>query len=184
MKTRIVHTKVWRDEWFVNLSKDAKLLWLYLITNDQINICGIYEITSREILFDTGVEATKEILNELKPKAIFVKNWVFIPNIEKYNKYRNAPTNNKAFDNEINRIPDCIIEEILSDTSIDTSIYTTPILQEIRNKKSEIRNKKQELINKESEIINHKSEIRDDLPFDWKEESLRKTRELFKQYGK
>jgi len=184
MKTRIVHTKVWRDEWFANLSKDAKFLWLYLITNDQINICGIYEITNREILFDTGIEVTDKMKDELKPKAIFVKTWVFIPNIEKYNKYRNAPTNQKVFDTEISRIPDGIIEAILSDTSIGTSIYTHPILQEIRNKKSEIKNKEQGTSNKESEIENQKPEIEEDLPFDWKRKGLADTSKLFRQYGK
>lgn len=152
MKTRIVHTKVWKDEWFANLSKDAKFIWLYLITNDQINICGIYELTKREILFDTGIEITDSIKEELKPKAIFFKNWIFIPNIEKYNSYRNAPNNQKAFITEISRIPDDVIEYILSDTSMYTSIYTHPILQEIINKKQGTENKEQELLNNKSGI--------------------------------
>jgi len=162
MKTRIVHTKVWRDEWFVNLSQEAKFLWLYLITNDKINISGIYEITDREIKFDTGIEITESIKEELKPKALFFKNWVFIPNVDKYNKYRNAPTNQKAFETEMSNIPDDIIEHILSDTSMYTSIYTHPILQEIINNKSEIRNKEQEILNKESKLGE-----KTDLPFDW-----------------
>lgn len=167
MKTRIVHTKVWRDEWFANLSQEAKLLWLYLITNEKINICGIYEITDREINFDTGIKITDSLKEELKPKALFFKNWVFIPNVDKYNKYRNAPTNQKSFETEISNIPEDIIEHILSDTSIYTSIYTHPILQEIINKKSGTRNKKQEIINKESE-----TEKGDDLPFEWGEEKV------------
>ena len=167
MKTRIIHTKVWKDSWFVNLSQEAKFLWLYLITNEQINICGIYEITDREIKFDTGMEITESIKKELKPKALFFKNWVFIPNVDKYNKYRNAPTNQKSFETEINRIPDDVIECILSDTSMYTSIYTHPILQEIINKKSGTKNKEQGTLNKESKI-----EEGDELPFEWGEEKI------------
>lgn len=177
MKTRIVHTKVWRDEWFANLSKDAKFIWLYLITNDQINICGIYELTNREIKFDTGVDITDKIKEELKPKAMFFKTWIFIPNVDKYNKYRNAPTNQKAFETEINLIPGDVIEEILSDTSMYTSIYTHPILQEIRNKKQGTKNKEQGTSNKESEI-------EEESPLDWKLKEKRKTDKLFSQYSK
>ena len=102
-----------------------------------------------------------------KPKALFFKNWVFIPNVDKYNKYRNAPTNQKAFETEINNIPEDVIEHILSDTSMHTSIYTHPILQEIINNKSGIRNKEQEILNKELELGENT-----DLPFDWGEEKI------------
>lgn len=137
MKTRIVHTKVWRDEWFVNLSKEAKLLWIYLLTNDKINISGIYEISDRELKFDLGFEVEDKIKQELKPKALFCKGWVFIPNTEKYNSYRNSPKNQTAFTREILCIPDTILQELGNDTSIGTSICTPPILLEIRNQKSE-----------------------------------------------
>ena len=181
MKTRIVHTKVWKDEWFVNLSKDAKFLWLYLLTNDKINISGIYELTEREIHFDLGTDISQKVKDELKPKANFYKNWVFIPNVEKYNSYKNAPTNQKAFTKEINDIPNEIIQMILSDTSIntsnDTSIYTHHILLEIINKKSEIINNKLEIRNKESEI----EEVSEMTQEEMKKELEDKRKELYKK---
>ena len=36
MKTRIVHTKIWQDDYFVNLSFQEKVLFLYLISNEYI----------------------------------------------------------------------------------------------------------------------------------------------------
>jgi len=175
MKTRIIHTKVWRDGWFVNLSKEAKLLWIYLLTNDKINISGFYEITDRELEFDLGFKVDKDITDQLKPKAIFCMGWVFIQNIEKYNSYRNSPKNQTAFIREIECIPRVVINTILSDTSIDTSIDTTPILLEIINHKSETKNQKPEILNKESKE-------NDDLPFNWKREEIDKTDKLLEPY--
>lgn len=150
MKTRIIHTKVWKDNWYVSLSKDAKFLWLYLLSNDKINISGIYELSDREILFDTSIDETtlKSIKKELHPKAIFCEGWVKIINVERYNRYRNSPLNETAYLREISYLPDSVKGklDIVTDTSIDTSIYT-PInkKQEIRNNKSGIENLKQEI---------------------------------------
>lgn len=174
MKTRIIHTKIWKDEWFASLSKDAKFLWLYLLTNEKLNISGIYELTDREMTFDLGEDIDIGVKEELRPKAMFYKNWVFIPNIEKYNSYRNAPTNQKAFEKEILSIPNDVIRMILTDTSIDTSIYTPPILQEIINKKSEI-------INSKLEIENQKSETRDKTEEEIKDELRTSRAKLFKK---
>ena len=147
MKTRILHTKVWKDDWYVKLSKDAKFLWLYLLTNDKINISGIYELSDREILFDTSLDTSviESIKTELKPKAIFCNGWVKIANVERYNKYRNSPSNEIAFNTELTYIP-CNIRKVFGipvDTSVDTPI-----------------NKEQGIINNKSKIENIKSEIR------------------------
>jgi len=137
MQTRIIHTKLWRDGWFVNLSNDAKFLWVYLLTNDKINICGIYEITDREIIFDTSIDTSilDKIKKELEPKAIFYKGYVKVANAEKYNNYRNSPKNEIAYNRELSRIPKDVLDTYGIDTSIHTSIHT-PI-----NKKSEKGNK-------------------------------------------
>jgi hypothetical protein len=142
MKTRIIHTKLWKDQWFVSLSKDAKFLWLYLLTNEKINISGIYELSDREILFDTSLDTSVlgSVKKELSPKALFFKGWVKITNVERYNSYRNSPSNQTAFEREMSYLSDTIKKEL--ETPVDTSVYT-PI-----NNKSEIINKKPEIINK------------------------------------
>jgi len=143
MKTRIIHTKVWKDKWFVNLSKDAKVLWLYLLTNDKINISGVYELTDREILFDTSIDTSilESKKKELYPKAVFFNGWVRVANIERYNRYRNSPLNEIAYRKEMSYLSEDEFRGLGIPT--DTSIYT-PInkKQEIINNKSEIRNKK------------------------------------------
>jgi hypothetical protein len=178
MKTRVVHTKVWKDSWYSNLSTEAKFVWLYLITNDRINIAGVYELTKRELEFDTGVELTEDLKKELFPKAMFYEDWICISNVNRYNKYRNSPLNEKAFVKEISLIPEkalsYFVEHTSMDSSIDTSIDTPPIPLEIRNKKLEIRNKKSKTSNKKSEIKNKKPEVSKEVLEKKKEELYEK----------
>lgn len=142
VKTRIIHTKLWRDEWFASLSKDAKLLWQYLLTNERINISGVYELSDREIVFDTSIDTSMlpSLKKELSDKALFLDGWVRILNVERYNKYRNSPLNELAYYKELSYVPDNVRDffDLPTDTSINTSIDT------LRNKKSEIIDKKKE----------------------------------------
>lgn len=138
METRIIHTKVWRDSWYVGLSRQGKLLWLYLLTNEYINIIGIFELDDRVITFNTGLSQAEleKAKKEIFPKAIFFKGFVRIPNVDKYNSY-SGEKNNKARFTQESKIPEEVIGYLRGiDTSMDTSIYTT------HNHKSEIINQK------------------------------------------
>jgi len=82
MAFRKFNTGTWQDPWFESLSKDAKLLFVYLWTNETCNPAGMYKITQKRILFDCGIDITKHI-SELAPKVtwtpadtvIWVKNF-------------------------------------------------------------------------------------------------------------
>lgn len=114
MKTRIIHTKLWKDTYFTELNSKEKLLFLYLISNEYVNICGAYEILDRLICFDTGL--TSKELQEVKEKLqsddkfVFVNGWVKIVNVDKYNNYRFSDRNEKAFNRELELIPEYIRE--------------------------------------------------------------------------
>ena len=41
---RQIHTQIWRDNWFLDLEADEKLLLIYLFSNDNSNQAGIYEL--------------------------------------------------------------------------------------------------------------------------------------------
>ena len=56
---RQLHTKIWADSWFVELSVEQKLLFVYLISNQYSSVCGLYELPLRIIAFDTGIETEK-----------------------------------------------------------------------------------------------------------------------------
>lgn len=91
MKTRILHTKIWEDSYFSELSIMEKLLFLYYLTNKNINLVGIYEITDKKVLFETGVtlDDLRIFQNKVSEsqKIFFYKDCVFIVNHNKYQKY-------------------------------------------------------------------------------------------------
>ena len=66
MKTRVIHTKIWKDNYFSTLSRSEKIAFLYLLTNENINLCGIYELNDMELKIWTGLNDS-EIL-EVKEK--------------------------------------------------------------------------------------------------------------------
>lgn len=86
MKIRKIQTKIWRDEWFSSLTQEAKLVFLYLITNGYMGLSGFCEISDKQIIFDTGINQKKldVIKIELTPKVIFFAGWVYVKNLLKH----------------------------------------------------------------------------------------------------
>lgn len=150
MKTRIVWTKIWEDNWFQSLSDPAQKLFLYLITNSRINICGCYEVADRVIEFDTRIKSLPKIKQELFPKARFFDGWVYLPNAQGYGGYTGV-NNGVALERELKLIPKNIKSTLFSNKE-----YTHPE-EYIRgidtpiNHKSEISNKNREVV-KESDM--------------------------------
>lgn len=52
---RQVQCSTWSDRWFGDLSQTAKLLWLYLLTNQRTTPCGCYELNTRLAKFELGL---------------------------------------------------------------------------------------------------------------------------------
>jgi hypothetical protein len=47
---------MWRaDEWFMDLPTDARLFWIYLFTNPSASICGMYQLPTRTMAFESGL---------------------------------------------------------------------------------------------------------------------------------
>lgn len=51
---RKVHTSFWSDPFIQDLSIEQRYFYLYLLTNEQTKQCGVYEISKKQISFDTG----------------------------------------------------------------------------------------------------------------------------------
>jgi hypothetical protein len=85
---RQIHTQIWRDNWFLDLEPDEKLLFIYLFSNDNSNLAGIYEIHERIVAMETGLERTRirEILTKLEAsnKVHYQDGVVWIVNMRKY----------------------------------------------------------------------------------------------------
>ena len=88
MPQRDFDTGTWTDPFFQPLSRDAKLLFLYLWTNDHCNPAGLYEITLKTIAFEASlsVEEIPDLLKTLQAEyrvawdpemdLIWVKNFL------------------------------------------------------------------------------------------------------------
>lgn len=84
MAGRYINTNFWKDSYIVDLQTDEKLLFLYLLTNHMTNIAGIYELSVREMAFDTDIDKSRiqEILNKFikDGKIEYINGWVALNN--------------------------------------------------------------------------------------------------------
>jgi hypothetical protein len=93
--TRMVKTVIWEDEWFFDLSDKAQRLYLYLITNKNTEISGMYRLPMREMAMymKHKEDVVKKLLKELQPKVAYADGWVIIP---KYTEHQNVANNVKV----------------------------------------------------------------------------------------
>ncbi len=133
MNKRTVFTKLWVDDWFSNLSRAGKLLFVYTITNQFIGFSGIYECPDRQIMFDTGLNATElsEAKQEISPKVVFLKGWVYVKNAQKLDPIKgdNNPLQ-KAFTKELDIVPQEVLQELKAPTEGLPRGYEAPQVKE------------------------------------------------------
>ena len=165
MKTRIIQTRYWDDEYITNTDLATSHLYIYLLTCQYVNICGIFQLSPQKMILEShlgkkGFELARKNLEEGR-KVCMYKGWVFVYNAQKNNNYQKSPDNKKAMDNELKRVPVDVLTyfEQFIDSSVDSSVDSTNKSKTI-NHKSEIKNQKSKFINNKSEIINQKPEIR------------------------
>jgi hypothetical protein len=91
---RQIQTTFWSDTFITSLTPEQKYFYIYLLTNDKTKQCGIYEITLRQMCFDTGYDTnTVEKLLNMFAKSNKIK-WskatseIAIMNWAKYNNHR------------------------------------------------------------------------------------------------
>lgn len=149
MKTRIIQTKFWEDSFISSLTAIEKLIFLYYLTNEKVNIIFCYECPDKYAALDIGVSI--EVLKKAQAKfaengkMIFYKGYVKLLNADKYERYT-GDKNEGAKQNLIREMsPDVLA---WYNNVIDTPIYTPMDRGEIPS------------INHKSEIISHKSEIK------------------------
>ena len=109
---RQIHVSIWKDEWFLDLEPDEKLLFVYLFSNESTSLAGIYKLAFRVICFETGLSA-EEVTATLDKfmqadKAYYEDGIVWIPNMRKYHETKSPKVRTR------------IVEDVLSlpDTQI------------------------------------------------------------------
>jgi hypothetical protein len=172
MKTRIIQTRFWEDDIVLSVSKDARILWIFLLTNDKLGMTNYVKLPDSFIQYYTGLtnNELKKSKEELQStgKIFFHKDWIYIPNLERENKYRNSPKLEIPYKIEISHIPKSIILEFdglarVFDSTIDSTIDSTS----------------DSLI--KPKLINHKSKIINQNTKDRENENLQEIMEFYNQ---
>lgn len=89
MAKRFIDTGLFDDSWFMDLSKDGKLFWIYILT--KCDHAGIIKINEKLCKFQTGIKDIETVSKELGNRLISVsEHFIFIPKFFKY-QYPNFP---------------------------------------------------------------------------------------------
>lgn len=86
-KKRCINTKFWSDSFIIDLEPLERYLFLYLLTNEHTNICGIYELPIKIIERETGIDYNRlsKTMDKLKEKVVFLdEKWIYIKNFAKH----------------------------------------------------------------------------------------------------
>lgn len=70
---RNIQMSFWTDSKICDeFSPNEKYMYLYLMTNPHTNLCGCYEVSIRQIVFETGLDkkTVSNLLNDLKGKGV------------------------------------------------------------------------------------------------------------------
>lgn len=110
---RQIHTKIWKDGWFIELSDQEKLLFIYLFSNERASIAGLYELALRVICFETGldkrtVEAALAKFSKAG-KAHYENGIVWVVNLRKYNE-NSSPKVTARLSKDLAAVADCPIK--------------------------------------------------------------------------
>ena len=117
-KYRIVATRFWKDKTIRRLDPLEKELYLYLLTNDQTTMCGIYQTTLDEMAHDTGLDYRQIplILEKFAGMGIagfYDDEWVVIPNYMKHQNMDNEKVR-AGVKADMESLPEAVREYTLS----------------------------------------------------------------------
>ena len=128
-KQRMINTRFWDDSYISDLDPIEKLMFLYLLTNAQTNISGIYELSIKKIALDTGID--KEMVQKIigrftKDKKVFyVKGWVCIKNFIRHQNHK-SPKIRVGIEGELENVPNTILKQVIGyGYGIDTLSHLT-----------------------------------------------------------
>ena len=80
-------TETWDEDWFQEMSRDQRYLFIYLSTNNHCNQAGVYHITLATVAFEAKlpVEELPELLRSLSPRVEWYpeQNYVWVRNFVK-----------------------------------------------------------------------------------------------------
>lgn len=153
-KHRVVKSDFWVDDYFEEVAIKEKYFFLYLLTNPETNILGIYKTTVKRMSFETGltkieVSSFLEIWSNLD-KVHFKNSYIILVNHHKHNIP--SGTMKRGIEKLILNLPFEIIEFILSKKSNIYNRLSIGFIDSIHR------------ANKDKDINKDKSKGKDALP--------------------
>lgn len=121
-KNRYIDTRFWHDTFIRDhLNPLDRYLFLYFLTNDKTNICGVYELPLSIIANETGIEIEmiKKMLKRLKGKIDYIDGWIVIHNFIKYQNF-NSPKIQRGIQIEVGKLPEKLKNQIPYPYGMDT----------------------------------------------------------------
>jgi DnaD/phage-associated family protein len=115
---RQLHTRTWSDSWFMSLSSEQKLLFIYLFSNQRASVTGLYELPIKIISLETGLDrsvilrafevytATDKVYYDTKAEVVWVVNMPKYQLGERINS-----TLQKRIETDIKSAPDCKLKQ-------------------------------------------------------------------------
>lgn len=152
---RTISTTTWKDSKFQDLNMQEKLLFFYALTNQQTNLMGVYEISKKQIIFDTGLspdqfdEALKTLEKNNMLKYDNETKEIYIVNFLKHNIFNEKHEKGamRFYDDiKSHNIKESITTYIQNNFNTISIPYTYPIHD--REKRKELRDKSIELSDK------------------------------------
>lgn len=120
---RQIHTQFWKDEYIIDLEPPEKLLFIYLFSNDQASIGGLYKLPVRVMANETGLDR-KTIEAALAKfdrdgKIFYRDGVVLVVNMMRYHANRSITTQKRIIA-DAQKIPDCELKSLFLKT-LDTA---------------------------------------------------------------
>ena len=146
---RQIHTSIWDDDWFCQLSSDAKVVFVWLFSNRRASVSGLYKFTEFICSRETGisidnVHASIEKLSS-DNKIRVEGEWVWVKNLRKYNYYQNGNADKRIL-SDLSQLPNNGLKKAytayykpLASPSIAP---TTPLLEQEQEKEQDIERKR------------------------------------------
>lgn len=128
-KNRFINTKFWSDNFIVELNPLDRYLFLYFLTNEHTNICGIYELPLKRMADETGIEKEMllKMLKRLKGKVEYIDGWIYLKNFTKHQSLSEKII--IGIENGKKLVPDSILKKIylIDKVSIPTQLLESEL---------------------------------------------------------
>jgi hypothetical protein len=177
---RYISSSFWSDDWVDSLSVQEKLIYMYLLTNENTNIAGVYKITVKRIKDDTGISREKVVAALERfagdKKAFFIDEYIIVPKWPKHQKLGERGKLKLAADSILRSLPDTVKDFITQpghyeyDTSFLLPAGNTPsIPHDEKGENADRVSPKQDKLPMNPDTLSSDSDL--DLDLDSEEES-------------